>query len=361
MSLLRHFPFVCAILLPFIFSACESNPDADVEGIDVSIDFYRTDSLLWSAARAIQQFPPDQLTDYQATAAVIQEHLQPERDYFFEFISDGRYSPDTPTSIQDSIISLHFMSFLQDSNTYFLLDTIQQAIPYQYPIADRLLYPLKRFVKYFPDIEIPAFRTHVSGYSPDGHPASLDQTDYSRKFASLGLHYFLGENTRFYSPNIPQFVRRKFDMNFLEVVLAHDLAEGVIRRLDPGRENRLLDQMIYDGVKLYTVKKLLPHTPDSMLLNYSSGQMLWAELYEVKIYNELMPNLYNTDLKMINDYTGQKPYTTHLTIESAPRIGQYAGWKIVDAYMRKNKDIELAKLCQQYSPEEILRDAKYKP
>lgn len=361
MSLSRCFPFVFTIFLSIILGACTSDPDADVEGIDISVDFYRTDSLLLEAAKEIQQLSDEQRADYQLTSKIIQEQLSPQRAYFFEFISDGRFAPNTPASIQDSLIALYYMSFLKDKNAYQLLDTIQQVIPYNYPVAERLLYPLKRFVKYFPDIKLPAFRTHVSGYSADGHPASLDQTDYSQQYASLGLHYFLGVETPYYSPNIPQFVKRKFDMDFLEVVVAHDLAEGVVRRLHPGNENRLVDQMIYDGVKMYVVEKLLPHTPDSMILNYTSPQMLWANLYEVNIYNELMPKLYETDLKLINDYTGEKPYTTHLTLESAPRIGEYAGWKIVTAYMRRNKDMSLEELCQGFNPEEILREAKYKP
>ena len=134
-----------------------------------------------------------------------------------------------------------------------------------------------------------------------------------------------------------------------------------VPQIEYNRQPQLIDFMVREGIKQYFVEKMLPHTPDSLRLYYTSEQMYWAEFYEEKNYGFLLDKLFTTDAKTKQDLLGDKPYTSSLSLESAPRIGEYTGWKIVQAYMKRHPEISLDELCSTQDYQKIFRDAKYKP
>ena len=339
-----------------IFS-CGEIPDEDVADVPLAVAFHRTDSLMWAVAKALQEDPQqDRMTLYR-------EFLQAENQFFYFLLGlDQVPQARTLSTVQvDSLLSYELTNFLADSNMYFLLDSVRKVFPYEDDFMQSLAPPLKRLSINFSDIQYPDFRTHVTGYQPDADWGGADQILPMPEFFSFGLHYFMGKDWGFYPVNIPEYQKRRTEKDYLPVMMMREVAEGMIARIPASQQPKLVDKMVRAGIKQYFLHQMLPYTPDSLLLMYSSKQMDWAWYYEDRIYKELIPHLFDIDFKLQRDYLTDKPYTTQLSMESAPRIGEFCGWQIVQTYMQRNPDISLEQLCEMDDYEMIFRESRYKP
>lgn len=346
-----------------LFQACgPTDPNADIADIQLDLDYERVDVHLAQAAQDIKAG--------QSYMEAYQQELKSDRDFLFyyaglDLINEDlkrRGEPPIPEPMVDSVIAFKLGPLLEDSVFYWLLDTIQAIFPYEGgDIFNRLNPVFRRYHKYFPEVALPAIRTHVNGYDPSGHPQTVDQLLITESYFSIGLHYFMGENFNYYSPNLPQYIRRRFEPDYMEVVVAHQLAEGTVLPINPREQPSLLSKMIREGIKLYTVQKLLPTTPDSMIMMYSQEEMEWANAYERDIYKDLTPKFFSKDFMDHRSYLAERPFTHEVSRASAPRLGQFVGWKIVQAYVDKNGDISLEDLCTETDFEKVFRESKYKP
>ncbi|MEZ4774131.1 MAG: hypothetical protein R3D00_13185 [Bacteroidia bacterium] len=339
------------------FISCESDPNADIADVELPLDFFRTDSLMLAASDALVNGGEK---DYMK---VYTSFLLPEKEFFYQWIGIDEMLRGKPISSEmaDTLIAQNIGPLLADPNIYHLLDTVRQVFPYDYDFFKKISPPLKRLVKYIPEVEIPAFRTHVNGYIPEGDLRTADQMVFLGKYFSFGLHYFLGPNLKYYPVNIPKYQKKRFSSEYLDVMMIHEIAEGMVDPVDLSGQPTLLDQMIREGIKQYFIHQLLPHTPDSLLLLYSEAQMKWANYYEARIYKELSASMYSTDFMVQRDFLTDKPYTTTLSLESAPRLGEFLGWKIVDAYMSKNPQETLGDLIERKDYDAIFKASRYKP
>ncbi|MEM7658899.1 MAG: hypothetical protein AAF399_22440 [Bacteroidota bacterium] len=349
-------------LLPLLmgsvfFVACSSGPDADVADIQLDLPVVRMDSLMLEAAKSLQADPPmDAFEAYQT-------HLQGEQAYWFEFMGlaqlPGAANLSGPEL--DSLLTQELTRSLKEPAMLQLLDTIRQVFPYGYDFSQAIEPPMKRMLLTFGELELPEFRTHVSGYVPGGDLRSADNVVPTPNYFSFGLHYFLGPDYRFYPANISVYQRKRFVPEYLPALMMHEIAEGMVARPPRDKQPLFLDGIVRAGIKQYFVQEMLPSTPDSLLLMYSGAQTEWAAFYEARIYKELIPHLFEGDFQLNREYLSDKPYTTTLSTESAPRIGEYLGWKIVETYMDRHDEVSLAELVERTDYELIFREAKYKP
>ncbi|TAE53643.1 MAG: hypothetical protein EAZ89_07270 [Bacteroidetes bacterium] len=335
--------------------ACQSDPDADIRDIELDISFRRSDSLMLACAQALRA---DTTLSYVDAFA---RYLAPDRTFFLRWALDPMQVATLSDAGQDSLLAASFGPLLRDTSVFHLLDTVRQVYPYDYPFAERLLPPLKRLKKYFPDINLPEFRTHVNGFIPSGDMRSVDQIVSVEGYISFGLHYFLGRDLKYYPINISKYQRQRFSSEHIELALIDQIAQEILAPPAQNRQPQLVDGMIRAGIRQYLIQQLLPNTPDSTCLMYSSAQMEWAEYYEDRIYKELIPHLFSTDFQLQRDYLSDKPYTTQLSPESAPRIGEYCGWKIVSSYMERNPETTLADLVSRTDYDVIFKESRYKP
>lgn len=344
-----------AIIFILIIQACTPDPNADIADMEFELEVVRTDQLLYECAKAIHDNP--QINPYEA----YETYLKSEREFLAVWVDDRIIQANVSDEIKDTMIVRMLLPVLADSGVYQLLDTIQQIFPGDFPLSERITPTFKRFKKYFPNVEIPSVRTHVDGYVSFGDISTVDQVLYTPGYFSFGLHYFIGGDYPYYPRNVPQFIRERFSPEYLNVSLAHQLASVHIKPIPVSYETKLVDHVIHTGIKQYIVDKLLPNTPDSLKLFYTTEQMNWVIYYEAKIYNEILQEIHNMDIMAFKRYLDDKPHSTHLSRDSAPRLGQFAGWKIVSAYMERNPDITVEELSQMTEYEKIFRGAKYKP
>jgi len=344
--------------LALALASCGKRPNADVEDIDLKWDFARVDTRMSEAAKALNTGKAD-------TFRVYLQYIKPERAFFEEMTGalDRFRGQNISEGFKDTVVFSQLIPLLADKQVAGLLDTIQQVFPKGYDFEGRLLPPLKRLHKYFPDLTLPKFRTFGNGYIPDGDIRSADQMvpTPDNGYFGIGLHYFLGHDLSFYPPGIPMYLRRRFDKDYLDVMMVREMSDGLVQPVSPAKQPTLLDYAVREGIRLYLIDQLLPETQDSLKICYSSKQMGWAKLYEKNIYKELTPQLYSSDALDNQKFLGEKPYTTQLSQESAPRIAQYFGWQVVRAYMKQFPDTKLPALCERTDYEAIFKASKYKP
>ncbi len=343
----------------YLLTACQQNQQIDLSVIEYELDFKRLDSQMYTCAKALHE---DSTMDIYTA---YEQYLKSDCEFYLQLLGIPYQSEIRPmdSSIMDSLVAHNICTLLQDSSMYQLLDTIQVVFPENYDFSDRLSPPIKRLIYHFSidSLEIPAFRTFANGYIPDASIRTVDQLQVLPEYIGLGLHYFMGENFPYYPVNIPQYIRRQFQPEYMDVVLISALAEGMVIPVDPGSQPTLLDKLIQSGIKQYFVDQLLPETPDSLKLYYSSEQLTWAEEYEAFLYKDIISHLYDTDFVVHRDYLGNKPYSAHISQEAPPRIGQYIGWKIVKAYKKRHPEVSLPQLCKMTDYNNIFKEARYRP
>jgi hypothetical protein len=82
--------------------------------------------------------------------------------------------------------------------------------------------------------------------------------------------------------------------------------------------------------------------------------LMWQYLVE----NDLV---FKTDQFVIRKLVGEAPFTSYFTNESPGRAACWLGFRIVESYMARNRDIGLESLMKTVNIQDILEKAKYNP
>lgn len=355
-----------ASLLILITSCGEKkDPGPDLSTIDLDVPLTRIDLAM---ARAADELNPDAgITEF---VAVYDKYLKPYRDPFY-FIAGIdmidlkrlRVGADSLGSGQrDSATAFQLGGLLADSAMRSLVDSVRVHYPAKGgDLSTRLEPVMKRYHYYFPEVEVPDLYTHINGYDPSGNPATIDQFFPGPGFLSIGLHYFMGKDFDWYSPNIPKYIKQRFASDYLDVMLAHELSKGTVQPLDPTTQTSLLEAMVQQGVQHYVVEKLLPTAGDSMIMLYSDMEMAWAFNFEKNLFKDVAQKMFESDMLVKRKLLGENAFTSTYSEDSAPRIGAFLGWRIVQSYMKSNPEVSLADLARETDFEKIYRESKYKP
>jgi hypothetical protein len=326
----------------FLFVACGSDNDSkdpipDVSNIKIDVKFRRfeqelfkidTNNVVLGFQNLKQQFP--MMTE------VFTQHV----------INDGQFS--TPEQVLGG--------FIKSPSVRKLNDTVQIAYREVADLEKDIKQALQFYKYYFPKKVVPEVNTYLSEYS-------IPAFTYGDSLLAIGLDLYLGENHTGYDPNyFPKYTTRSMNKEHLlsktMTALAQDLAGQA------QGNNRLLDVMIQKGKVLYVVDKFLPYTPDSIKFEYSAKQMAWCTTNEAEVWSYLLSEklLYSVKqmdwAKLVNPSpTG----TTKMPTNSPGRAGNWMGYRIIRAYMKKHPNTSLEQLMALKDAQKILDESKYKP
>lgn len=349
-----------------LVTSCGEKKDLgpDLSTIDLDVPVSRIDLAMANATRSL--VPEAGIAEYMD---VYTKYLKPYRDPFY-FIAGVnmidlkriRVGADSLSNGQrDSATAFQLGGLLADSAMQSLVDSVQLRYPEGQELRTRLEPVMKRYHYYFPEVQVPRLYTHINGYDPSGNPATIDQFFPGPGFLSIGLHYFMGNDFDWYSPNIPKYIKQRFTPEYLDVMLAHELATGTVQPLDPTSQTSLLEAMVQQGVQHYVVEKLLPTTADSMIMLYSDMEIAWALNFEQSLFKDVAQIMFDSDMVVKRKMLGENAFTSTYSEDSAPRIGAFLGWRIVRSYMKNNPEVSLTDLVQTTDFEKIYRESKYKP
>jgi hypothetical protein len=108
---------------------------------------------------------------------------------------------------------------------------------------------------------------------------------------------------------------------------------------------------------------MLPAEPDTVIIGFSGGEMKFCRNNEARMWEYLVEHkiLFETDRMTIQKFTGNGPFTRDFTHESPARASIWLGWRIVEAYMRRNSELTLEELMREDDYQKILTLSKYNP
>ena len=209
------------------------------------------------------------------------------------------------------------------------------------------------YTHYFPGKPIPRFITYVSGFN--------NQIILGDSLVGIGIDMFLGPTYEYYyTTNIPRYIIQKFDKKYLPV----NTIKGVLQGDFPApSEDNFTHKLIIEGKYMVALDYLFPTTPDSIKIGFTETQMAYCDQNEGEIWAFFIERdlLYSNRNADIARYFNDAPYTVTLSQNSAPKLGVFAGWKIVRRYMEKNPEVTLKELMNEKDYQKIMQGAGYKP
>lgn len=206
---------------------------------------------------------------------------------------------------------------------------------------------------YYPEVTLPKIQTIITGFDTD--------LFISDTLIVVGLDYYLGNGAK-YRPNMYEYILQQYiPQNIVPSVM---LLYGIDARINATNMNdrTVLADMIAYGKSFYFAKRMLPCTPDSILMNYNHKDMegargnqdlIWFRLVEDKV-------LYSTAQQDKQHYLGQRPKTVEVGPECPGRIAQWVGWQIVNSYMKSKEETTLQELMKISDADRLFKESKYK-
>jgi hypothetical protein len=252
--------------------------------------------------------------------------------------------------------------FISDSAAAQLYKLVQHAFPENDYLNNELTKSLQFMKYYFPEEKEPVFYTLISEFS---YGNFIFQESKERDGLGIGLDFFLGSafDYKKIDPDNPAFstyLNRSFNKDHL---LKKTWEVWIEDRLASPENGRLLDYMIQNGKKLYTLTKILPELQDTVLFEYSSKQLDWCNHNIVEIWAYFLSNnlLYSTELLKVNKYINPSPNSPGMPPDAPGQTGNFIGYEIVKAYMKRNPQCSLKELWKKTDSQAILNDSRFKP
>ena len=245
------------------------------------------------------------------------------------------------------IARLHELAQIVDSNFKDLSD-----------VEKELSKAMGIYHKEFPQAVVPRFTTFISEF---GNGNVIYDS-----MICIGLDFYMNKRfLEFYrSLDFPEFMVAKMQRNYITPNAIKALAIGQYD-YQTDKDKRFLAQMIVEGKIRYFMKSLMPEVHDTIIMGYTQKQLDWCKQNEVEVWTHFIDKnmLYESEPGKFMRYLNDGPFTVaeDVPTESAPAIGAWAGWQIVNHYMAENPKVTLQQLMNETNFERILKLSKYRP
>jgi len=320
MRLLKYIFWLGFVVLLLARCGSKDKLNVDISAINVELKITRFDSIFFTAPS----------TDLPK--------IKKEFAYLF------------PVAVPDSI----WLAKMHNPDSRYLFDEVKKTFP-NFKEEAKELGQLFRHVKYyFPKFRAPKVVTLISDIDYN------NKVIYADSLLLVSLDMYLGKEHNVYQ-NFPKYVKNSYSKEYLPVDVAKKIA---LKSVAKQKTRTFIERCVQRGKLLYVAKAFIPSVPDSLLLDYSSKKMAWANTNQEFVWRYFIDKkmLFNTDKNLYNRFLAEAPFSKfYLEIdrESPGRIGAFIGYKIVTSFM-KNNSKNLTEMLQ--TPNDILfKQSKYKP
>ncbi len=310
----------------------------DVSGIEANVKIRRFEQDLFAL-------------DTNNLAAGIAQLSQQHPSLFYLFTENIIHDQSNPNESPEQALR----GFVSAPQAHLLYDTVQLVYSDLRWLEKELSQMFRYYRYYFPKKPVPEVATIISEFS-------VDAFTYGDSLCGIGLDLFLGENYPAYNPEIfPTYIRRQFKREYISTRLGKAIAQNTMGETPPG--TRLLDMMLYNGKMLYILDCLLPAVPDSMKMGYTSAQMEGCVYNEQAAWARILSQnlLYSSNFESFKKMVTPSPNAPMVFQEAPGEIGNWLGWQIVKAYMKRHPGTSLEALIKMTDSQKFLEEAKYKP
>ncbi len=254
----------------------------------------------------------------------------------------------------------NFSVSLNEFINYPTIRQLKREVDSVYPdlsvIEAQLGKAMYQYHSFFPNYKIPRFISFVSEFG-------FANVTYD-SIIGIGLDMYLGSHYPLYRAlEFPDFMVAKLSSEYIVPNTIRAMAIGKYE--NQLKDKRFIAMMLFEGKVKYFLKKLLPEVEDSIIFGYSPVQLKWCEDNQQMIWAHFIENklLYSNNAGEYMRYFNDGPFTiaTGVPQESAPSIGVFAGYKIIEKYMQENKNISLQDLMENSNWDQILQKSAYRP
>lgn len=320
---------VLLIILVVFLSACGSESCRDsVAPVMIDLEVERLEEELFKAKSAddVELF----LTNHKDFAQFFLHSDQyPSNAILAKSIFDLIQNPSIDTLYQESIES--FQDFDQ--------------------IVSELESSLGRLKVYYPQTQTPLVQTAVTGLYNDMF--------ITNEHVMIGLDFFIGENASYKPQQIPNYILKRYSPKHLSASVMQFISSQYIL---PGKGDAMLVEMIDYGKSFYLLSKIMPCTPEAILIGYTDEE--WKDVFDNEeiIWASFIQNewLYETNHGVKQKFLGERPNVYEIGEKCPGRIGRWLGWQIVNAYAEKS-GISVVDLMKETDHNKIFTQSGYKP
>ena len=309
---------------------CAYQPDVSELNIDFTIDRLEDDLLGVSSKAELRQFLQEN--------PVITEY----------FLKRSQY-PD------DSIM----MDALYKRFTNAHIDTLRQEVDRVFgdltTLKSELAQAFTHLRYYYPEAKLPKIQTIVTGLD---HDLFVSDT-----LIVIGLDYYLGDGAKYRPLGLYSYMLERYRPQYItpSIMLLYGIS-GKYNKTNISDKTILADMIGY-GKSFYFAKHMMPCTPDSVFIWYSTEEIEGSRANENVIWAHFLENelLYETNHMIKKKYIDERPKTYEIGEKAPGRIATWVGWQIVRQYMDKNEEVTLPQLMEEGQPRKIFDGSRYRP
>lgn len=335
----RFVPVILILFMPLLWSCRRDHYRIHTSSVSVSIEIKRLEQDLFET-------DPGQI---YARIPVLKEKYGDFFQIFSYVINAG--------NINDSTFADLLVRFCTDKLNNEVYTSVMQHYPDINSIKKEFEDAFSHYKWYFPGKRVPAVYTCITGFNN-----SIITSD---SVLAIGLERYLGRDCEYY-PRLEIYSYMAAKMNSWNIVpdcMFGWAASGWDFNSMKYTADNALTEIIHEGKLKYFEKCMLPRVNDTILFGFTSDQMKFCRNNESQMWQYLIAKdlLFSTDQFIIRKLIGEAPFTSYFTNESPGRASVWTGFRIVESYMRKNKNVSLNELMNNTDIQGILGEAKYDP
>ncbi|MCC5931767.1 MAG: gliding motility lipoprotein GldB [Cyclobacteriaceae bacterium] len=322
-------------LILITFSGCNKKEEQcidapDVSSIEVTIQIDRLERKIRQANS------PEEILNI----------LNNNEDFAREFIGMNPWTDKV-------MLADHFFELLQNEGIDTLFLEVEQIFGDISTIEQQFEDAFRHILYFYPNFKIPAIQTTVTGFASDMF--------ISDQQIIFGLDYYLGPNATFLPMDVPSYILKRYQKEYLVPQTLLLIADRFIKS-DPS-DQTALSEMIYYGKAYQFVKQMMPCVADSLITGYTIEESIDIKRFESVIWASMIENefVYETNHTIKQKILGERPKTYEIGEKCPGRIGRWTGWQIVQQYLRNNPGVSLQELMVNTDAQQIFQDSKYKP
>jgi hypothetical protein len=259
--------------------------------------------------------------------------------------------------INDPSFGDMLVRFCTDRQNNEVYDSVQKVFPDVRKIEEGLHQAFRYYRHYIPEKPVPAVYTCITGFNN-----SIITGD---SVLGISLDRYLGANSIYYPQlNIYKYLAARMTPENIvpDCIYGWAASEWDFAGMKYPNDN-VLAEMIHFGKLKYFEKCMLPEISDEILFGFTASQVRFCRSNEDQMWQYLIEKdlIFNADQFTIRKLTGEAPFTSFFTKESPGRAAVWIGFRIVESYMQKNKNISMEELMKNTDIQSILEKAKYSP
>lgn len=311
----------------------------NVSDIDISVRIKRLEQDLFSIS-------PARIAD---TAGYLKREYGDFLKYFSYVINIGELS--------DSAWSESLVRFCTDKLNNEVFSSTISVYPDLQEIENDLTDAFRHYKHYFPEKSVPAIYSCITGFNN-----SLIIGD---SVLGIGIDRYLGSSSRFYLQLMLykyQTVRMNPENIVPDCIYGWGASEWDFAGMGYEQDN-VLSEIIHQGKLYYFTRCMLPEKSEDDIFAFNSSQLEFCRKNEGGMWQYLVENnlIFSTDHLTCKKLTGEAAFTSYFSTESPGRAALWIGFRIVESYMSRNRDVTLEELMNEKNIQDILEKARYRP